>query len=218
MAIVVRREGCPDEWCLVEAQGYMSATPWDGDLHEQPPHLFDALDVGTLTWVNDTTAKLTIGSHTLTGTLTPIPKPLAIAGTRHVTEATHPPDDRPSLRYDVYGIVRSKIVFKTRPTTLIDPKHLHPSEGITVKGGRSGGSAKGAQLRGKSSAKPGGRCVEVERKEGPLKMHPFFANVGKGSSEPPPRQGEGQGRGKDQGGERGKEAKRAKVADNKEAK
>ncbi len=95
--VVPLRVGDESTWTMIELQGVLESTT--GQLEGQELGLFRVAEGGK-------DATLTVGSHELQGKLVTLPQPLV---------ATRKGEDGAVV---VVGIVRSKYVFKTRPTTV----------------------------------------------------------------------------------------------------
>ncbi|CAN1267300.1 Chromosome transmission fidelity protein 8 homolog [Linum perenne] len=98
-------ENCP-EWAIVELQGVVEVQPAFEDKIQN-------LEIGRLCRPSDDDKyTLTIGYHELSGTKVALKKPLAVL--KKVK-----PIEIGKVELDVVGIIRSKILFKTRPKALI---------------------------------------------------------------------------------------------------
>ncbi|KZV46913.1 hypothetical protein F511_06155 [Dorcoceras hygrometricum] len=105
---------CP-EWAVVELQGFVEAQPSFQDrLHD--------LQIGLLCRPSSQeTYTFTVGYHELTGTKVTLKKPiLVLKKIKHGNDECegHRPE-KSSVELDVIGIIRHKILFKTRPKALI---------------------------------------------------------------------------------------------------
>lgn len=109
--------GAPPEWTLIELQVVLRAlscrrlparalTSICGQGTLEATGSMAGLDLGALR-MEGKDAVLRIGSHELAGKMVALPKPLAVTQ-RAVTGGA----------IEVVGVVRSKVVFKTRPTTV----------------------------------------------------------------------------------------------------
>ncbi|KAJ4847451.1 hypothetical protein Tsubulata_046729 [Turnera subulata] len=110
-------EKCP-EWAIIELQGVVEVQPW---YEGRPLH---NLQIGTLCRPSSQeNYTLTIGYHELTGSKVTLKKPLVVLQkvkpTPPGTPNTSNPSSSPQVELDVVGIIRHKILFKTRPKALI---------------------------------------------------------------------------------------------------
>lgn len=115
MLVRIRLDGQEEELSIIELQGHL--TPRD------EKQTLDALPLGVLDVAANKELTLVIGSSALVGKLVRLDKPLAVLA----------PDDRPPRDHDsgnddddehwkVVGVVRSKLVFKTRPQPIVAKK------------------------------------------------------------------------------------------------
>ncbi|CAI0403577.1 unnamed protein product [Linum tenue] len=101
-------ENCP-EWAIVELQGVVEVQPSHRDGIQN-------LEIGRLCRPSsDEKYTLTIGYHELSGTKVTLKKPLAVLKKVKRT-------DDGKVELDVVGVIRHKILFKTRPKALISRK------------------------------------------------------------------------------------------------
>lgn len=102
-------ENCP-EWAMLELQGMVEIQPQFQDrLHN--------LKIGLLCRPSSPeTYTFTVGYHELTGTKVPLKKPLLV-----LNKAKHTGEDA-RVELEVIGIIRHRILFKTRPKALISSK------------------------------------------------------------------------------------------------
>ncbi|KAL3521517.1 hypothetical protein ACH5RR_019666 [Cinchona calisaya] len=118
-------EGKCEEWAIVELQGVVEAQPSFQDrLHN--------LQIGLLCRPSSQeTCTFTVGYHELTGTKVPLKKPMLVLKKvkkevldEEVKEATEDKEEDIGIansraELEVIGIIRHKILFKTRPKALI---------------------------------------------------------------------------------------------------
>ncbi|EPS61468.1 hypothetical protein M569_13327, partial [Genlisea aurea] len=104
---------CP-EWAIVELQGSVQPQPgFENRLQN--------LQIGTLCRpASQESYTFTIGYHELIGTKVSLKKPILVLKRMKKLET----ETSSSAELDVIGIIRQKIVFKTRPTALISSKKL----------------------------------------------------------------------------------------------
>ncbi|KAI4347528.1 hypothetical protein L6164_008337 [Bauhinia variegata] len=112
-------EGSCHEWAIVELQGVVEVqSPFQDRLQN--------LEIGTLCRPSTQEAyTFTIGYHELTGSKVPLKKPLLV-----LKKIIHPdasvdqssesnPKAKAEMELQVVGIIRHRILFKTRPKALI---------------------------------------------------------------------------------------------------
>ncbi|XP_016553956.1 putative uncharacterized protein DDB_G0287975 isoform X3 [Capsicum annuum] len=106
-------EKCP-EWAILELQGVVEAQPSFKD------HLQN-LQIGSLCRpTSQETYTFTVGYHELTGTKVPLKKPMLVL--KKIKLDTEEEKDNISssmVELDVIGVIRQRILFKTRPKALI---------------------------------------------------------------------------------------------------
>ncbi|KAG9441067.1 hypothetical protein H6P81_016921 [Aristolochia fimbriata] len=101
---------CP-EWAIVELQGVVEAQPSVGDRIQN-------LEIGRLCRVSsEETYTFTVGYHELSGTKTPLKKPMLVLKKNKIPDLNSPNSFKAEL--EVIGIIRHRILFKTRPKALI---------------------------------------------------------------------------------------------------
>lgn len=99
-------EKCP-EWAIVELQGAVEAQPAFQDR-------LKGLEIGLLCRPSSQEVyTFTVGYHELTGSKVALKKPLL------VLKKTKKHSDTNNVELDVIGIIRHRILFKTRPKALI---------------------------------------------------------------------------------------------------
>ncbi|KAK3039279.1 hypothetical protein RJ639_027983 [Escallonia herrerae] len=110
---------CP-EWAIVELQGVVEAQP---DFQDRLQNLQIGLLCRPSSQENYT---FTVGYHELTGSKVPLKKPLLV-----LKKIKHSNADEDSttvnlsgVEMEVIGIIRHRILFKTRPKALISSKLL----------------------------------------------------------------------------------------------
>ncbi|KAI4378144.1 hypothetical protein MLD38_015667 [Melastoma candidum] len=105
--------GCP-EWAIIELQGVVQV---------QPPfqHLLPNLQIGTLCRPSSQEVyTFTVGYHELTGAKVPLKKPLLVLRKTKLLDPQGQSDvGTPDIELQVVGIIRHRILFKTRPKALI---------------------------------------------------------------------------------------------------
>ncbi|RAL41288.1 hypothetical protein DM860_010082 [Cuscuta australis] len=103
-------ESCP-EWAIVELQGVIEAQPAFANRLQD-------LQIGVLCRPSaQEIYTFTVGYHELTGNKVPLKKPMLILKKRKLDEDTD--INTPGVELDVIGIIRQKVLFKTRPRALI---------------------------------------------------------------------------------------------------
>ncbi|GAV72510.1 Ctf8 domain-containing protein [Cephalotus follicularis] len=110
---------CP-EWAIVEVQGVVEAQPSFQD------HLQN-LEIGQLCRPSSQeNYTFTVGYHELTGSKVPLKKPLLVLKKIKYMDVdqtqTQTGADSPSVELQVVGIIRHRILFKTRPKAIISSK------------------------------------------------------------------------------------------------
>uniref|UniRef100_A0A803M0F8 Chromosome transmission fidelity protein 8 n=2 Tax=Chenopodium quinoa TaxID=63459 RepID=A0A803M0F8_CHEQI len=103
------------EWAIIELQGVIEAQPQFQDCLQN-------LEIGRLCRPSSQeTYTFTIGYHELTGSKVKLKKPLLV-----LKKVKHSDEEQrvcskssPAVELDVIGIIRQKILFKTRPKALI---------------------------------------------------------------------------------------------------
>lgn len=105
---------CP-EWAIVELQGVVELQP---SVHSR----LQSLQIGILCRPSSQeTYTFTVGYHELTGTKVSLKKPLLVLKKiKHDNGREEVESD--GIEVDVIGIIRHKILFKTRPKALITSK------------------------------------------------------------------------------------------------
>ncbi|GFY84238.1 hypothetical protein Acr_03g0010120 [Actinidia rufa] len=100
-------QNCP-EWAIVELQGVIEPQPAFQDRLQN-------LEIGQLCRASSQTYTFTVGYHELTGSKVPLKKPLLV-----LKKIRHADEEKVEL--EVIGIIRQRILFKTRPKALISSK------------------------------------------------------------------------------------------------
>lgn len=104
-----------EEWAIIELQGVIEAQP-------QLQNLLQNLQIGRLCRPSSQeTYTFTIGYHELTGSKVKLKKPLLVLKkVKHSDDhQSLSPKSSATVELDVIGIIRHKILFKTRPKALI---------------------------------------------------------------------------------------------------
>ncbi|XP_077240222.1 chromosome transmission fidelity-like protein [Tasmannia lanceolata] len=106
---------CP-EWAIVELQGVVEAQP---SFENQLP----GLEIGRLCHSSsEGNYTFTVGYHELSGSKIVLKKPLLVLKKKKVVDPDS--DNSPKMELDVIGIIRHKILFKTRPKALISKQQI----------------------------------------------------------------------------------------------
>ncbi|KAK4784147.1 hypothetical protein SAY86_018515 [Trapa natans] len=108
-------EGSCPEWAIIELQGVVEVQP---DFQEQLKNL----KIGQICRSSEDTYTFTIGYHELTGSKVPMKKPLLVLKKikKNIEDnADTNPSNPFKMELEVIGIIRHKILFKTRPKALI---------------------------------------------------------------------------------------------------
>lgn len=107
-----------DEPVMLELQGVIEV----GDDKVQPA----GVKMGTLFYDGKGPAELRVGHHLIKGKVVELKKPFAIlkksaapASAVDAMEASSLGSESPATAYDVAGIIRRKIIFSTRPTSIL---------------------------------------------------------------------------------------------------
>ncbi|KAH9607487.1 hypothetical protein KSS87_019384 [Heliosperma pusillum] len=107
-------EKCP-EWAIIEVQGVVEVKP-------ELQNNLQNLEIGRLCRPSSQeTYTFTIGYHELTGSRVKLKKPLVVLKkVKHSDEDQETnPNSSSTVELDVIGVIRQKILFKTRPKALI---------------------------------------------------------------------------------------------------
>ncbi|KAF3433007.1 hypothetical protein FNV43_RR24109 [Rhamnella rubrinervis] len=107
-------EKCP-EWAIVELQGVVDVQPQFQDRLQN-------LEIGQLCRPSSQEVyTFTVGYHELTGSKVPLKKPLLVLKKVKRSDVDRSGGDEDSARVEleVIGIIRHRILFKTRPKALI---------------------------------------------------------------------------------------------------
>ncbi|PKU64197.1 putative uncharacterized protein DDB_G0287975 [Dendrobium catenatum] len=101
------------EWSIIELQGVVESHPSLVD------HLQN-LEIGRLCCVSEGNYTFTVGYHELSGTKMALKKPLLVLKKKKVGDAFESDSsDSSGVELEVIGIIRHRILFKTRPMALI---------------------------------------------------------------------------------------------------
>ncbi|PSR93429.1 Chromosome transmission fidelity protein [Actinidia chinensis var. chinensis] len=112
-------QNCP-EWAIVELQGVIEPQPAFQDRLQH-------LEIGQLCRPSSQTYTFTVGYHELTGSKVPLKKPLLV-----LKKIRHADDEKVEL--EVIGIIRQRILFKTRPKALISRPQPVVKERVSAPG------------------------------------------------------------------------------------
>ncbi|KAG8381352.1 hypothetical protein BUALT_Bualt06G0113400 [Buddleja alternifolia] len=115
---------CP-EWAIVELQGVVEAQP-------SFENRLQSLQIGVLCRPSSQESyTFTIGYHELIGTKVSLKKPILVLKKIKLRNEDEEEDggdvDATRVELDMIGIIRHKILFKTRPKALISSKGAQPS-------------------------------------------------------------------------------------------
>ncbi|KAF8008576.1 hypothetical protein BT93_K2292 [Corymbia citriodora subsp. variegata] len=107
---------CP-EWAIIELQGMIEVQPSFQDQLQN-------LEIGKLCRPSSQEAyTFTVGYHELTGSKVPLKKPLLVLKKVKLMDVEQSSNndsaDSPKVELEVVGIIRHRILFKTRPKALI---------------------------------------------------------------------------------------------------
>ncbi|RWW87972.1 hypothetical protein BHE74_00003172 [Ensete ventricosum] len=114
---------CP-EWAIVELQGVVESQLATSDQ-------INGLEIGHLCCPSLSSSSsqpsytFTVGYHELSGTKVQLKKPLLVLKKKAAVDAAGPEFSSSSaVELEVIGIIRQKILFKTRPKALISRKNI----------------------------------------------------------------------------------------------
>ncbi|GMH09000.1 hypothetical protein Nepgr_010840 [Nepenthes gracilis] len=104
---------CP-EWAIVELQGVVEVQP-------EYQNRLQNLEIGRLCRPSDQEIyNFTVGYHELTGSKVALKKPLLVLKKVKHSESDKSANPKsPGVELDVIGVIRHKVLFKTRPKALI---------------------------------------------------------------------------------------------------
>lgn len=103
---------CP-EWAIIELQGVVEPRP-------EFENRLQNLQIGRLCRPTcQETYTFTIGYHELTGSKVALKKPLLLLKKVKHADQNANSESSPTVELDVVGVIRHKILFKTRPKALI---------------------------------------------------------------------------------------------------
>ncbi|XP_008796733.2 chromosome transmission fidelity protein 8 homolog [Phoenix dactylifera] len=111
-------EGTCAEWAVVELQGVVEPQPSIGDQ-------IQGLEIGRLCCTSSSSSSpgsytFTVGYHELTGSKVALKKPLLVLKKRNAAGREEPEVGGSSVvELEAIGIIRHKILFKSRPKALI---------------------------------------------------------------------------------------------------
>lgn len=117
------------EWAIVEMQGVVEVQPSFKD------HLQN-LEIGNLCCTSSQgNYTFTVGYHELSGSRIPLKKPFLVLKKKKLVDSDEPSDPKSSsVELEVIGIIRHRILFKTRPKALISsvqPQVKHKAGGVS---------------------------------------------------------------------------------------
>ncbi|XP_058078106.1 uncharacterized protein LOC131226313 [Magnolia sinica] len=115
---------CP-EWAIIELQGVVEAQP-------SVENRIQNLEIGRLCHSSSQgNFTFTVGYHELSGTKIPLKKPLLVLKKKKVVEEDEP-NPRVSSRaeLEIIGIIRQRILFKTRPKALISRPQIKEKKAV----------------------------------------------------------------------------------------
>ncbi|XP_047940426.1 chromosome transmission fidelity protein 8 homolog [Salvia hispanica] len=113
---------CP-EWAIVELQGTVEAQPSFQDRIQN-------LQIGLLCRPSsEESYTLVVGYHELTGSKQSLKKPILVLKKIEVGDESD--SDSKRVELDVIGVIRHKILFKTRPKALISSRPQPAAKGKT---------------------------------------------------------------------------------------
>ncbi|PIA49517.1 hypothetical protein AQUCO_01300365v1 [Aquilegia coerulea] len=105
-------QSCP-EWAVVEMQGVVEVQPSFQDRLQN-------LEIGRLCRTSSQDFTFTVGYHELAGSRMPLKKPLLVLKKKRAIDSNEPSNPNSSrVELDVIGVIRHRILFKTRPKALI---------------------------------------------------------------------------------------------------
>ncbi|XP_042503711.1 chromosome transmission fidelity protein 8 homolog [Macadamia integrifolia] len=120
-------ENCP-EWAIVELQGVIEAQPFVQDRLQN-------LEIGCLCHTSsEGKYTFTVGYHELSGSKVPLKKPFLVLKKKKVVNVELEKNDSSAsskIELEIVGIIRQRILFKTRPKALISKPKLSVKEKIT---------------------------------------------------------------------------------------
>ncbi|OWM75626.1 chromosome transmission fidelity protein 8 homolog [Punica granatum] len=129
-------EGNCLEWAIIELQGVVEVQPGFQDQLQD-------LEIGRLCRPSQDTYTFTVGYHELTGSKVPLKKPLVVLKKIKHLRMEESSDVNSSssseVELEVIGIIRHRILFKTRPKALISRpppvvKERNHAEGSVASG------------------------------------------------------------------------------------
>ncbi|KAF7821119.1 chromosome transmission fidelity protein 8-like protein [Senna tora] len=115
-------EGNCSEWAIVELQGVVEAQPSFQDRLQN-------LEIGTLCRPSSQEVySFTVGYHELTGSKVPLKKPILVVKKIRYEDADNTSKSNCNVELQVIGIIRHRILFKTRPKALISKPQVAARE------------------------------------------------------------------------------------------
>uniref|UniRef100_A0A5B7C1X0 Chromosome transmission fidelity protein 8 n=1 Tax=Davidia involucrata TaxID=16924 RepID=A0A5B7C1X0_DAVIN len=119
---------CP-EWAIVELQGVVEAQPAIQDRLQN-------LEIGQLCRPSSQeNYTFTVGYHELTGSKVPLKKPLLVLKKmRHLDAEQNSELESSRVELEIIGIIRHRILFKTRPKALISRPQPVVKERVSAPG------------------------------------------------------------------------------------
>ncbi|XP_020577644.1 chromosome transmission fidelity protein 8 homolog isoform X2 [Phalaenopsis equestris] len=112
------------EWAIIELQGVVESHPSIGENLQN-------LEIGRLCCVSKGNYTFTVGYHELSGTKVALKKPLLVLRKKKVEAACESDYADPSgVELEVIGIIRDRIIFKTRPKALISKPQVKDKKAV----------------------------------------------------------------------------------------
>eukprot|EP00039_Didymoeca_costata_P028298 m.20597 g.20597 ORF g.20597 m.20597 type:complete len:114 (+) comp6893_c0_seq1:142-483(+) len=105
MKVTLKPVNVQGTWTVIELQGVIESRDKDP---------FDGGQLGNLKILEDGTPQLTIGHHQLKGQYVKLKKPFAVLKRQKANGSTS---------FDILNVIKKKIVFQTRPHSLIAPAY-----------------------------------------------------------------------------------------------
>ncbi|KAK4280368.1 hypothetical protein QN277_011999 [Acacia crassicarpa] len=115
-------EGNCSEWAIVDVQGVVEAQPSFQDRLQN-------LEIGVLCRPSSQEVyTLTIGYHELTGSKVPLKKPILVLKKTKQSGVDSDRENNCNVELHVVGVIRQRILFKTRPKALISKAKVEAKE------------------------------------------------------------------------------------------